>query len=181
MAKDSTVVAGHQPPALRRDEDRRVEPSSLADLIQWFLTYDPHVASVRQPAVEALYQWIREQQMRDRADAFAFEHAEDRLAVGVAQALTLYEDERALHGWLEALLRALDEAKKTNEAIGVAYGLDPDEQSSIVVEAEKIPTSRERDNYLTSCWLETLCTAEIRVLGWAYRELHGRPFHPENF
>ena len=48
-------------------------------------------------------------------------------------------------------------------------------------EAEFERIWRERDIYLTCCWLETLCTAEVRVLGWAYRELYGRPFHPNNF
>ena len=79
------------------------------------------------------------------------------------------------------MLAALDDASKTNEAIAEAYGLRPSEESPVVSEAEKIPSRREREIYLTCCWLETLCTAEARVLGWAYRALYGRAFHPDNF
>jgi hypothetical protein len=166
---------------LRRDDVGRVEPSSLADVIQWFLTYDPRVAVVHLPAVEALYQWKRQEQLLEDPEVFSLDRAEDRFAIGVAQALSVHGNERALHGWIKELLAALDDATKTNEAIATSYGLEPDEESSVVIEAEKIPTRRERDIYLTCCWLETLCTAEIRVLGWVYRELHGRPFNPDNF
>jgi len=181
MASESTNVNGQRPPSLRRDAEGRVAPASLADVIQWFLSYDPRVAVVNFPAVEALYQWKRQEQQREQPEAFSLDRAEDRLAVGVAQALNLHDTERALHGWLRELLGALEEATKTNEAIATAYGLQPDEEMSVVTEAEKIPSRRERDIYLTCCWLETLCTAEIRVLGWVYQELYGRPFHSENF
>ena len=169
------------PPPLLRDAEGRVEPSSLADVIQWFLSYDPRVAVVNFPAVEALYQWKRQEQLRDDPESFAFDRAEDRLAVGVAQALAEHDTERALHAWITELLTALDDATKTNEAITAAYGLEPGEEVSVVTEAEKIPSRRERDIYLTCCWLETLCTAEVRLLGWLYQELYGRPFRPENF
>ena len=171
----------HQPPALRRDDEGRIEPGSLARLIQWFLDYDERVAVVRFPAVEALFQWRQQQELGGRADAFAFGLAEDRLAVGVMQALVENDTERALHGWIKELLAALDDASKTNEMIADSYGLKPSEESSVVNEAEKIPSRRERDIYLNCCWLETLCTAEARVLGWAYQGLYGRPFHPDNF
>ena len=169
------------PPALARDAKGRVEPSSLADVIQWFLSYDPRVAVVNFPAVEALYRWKRQEQLGEDPEGFVFDRAEDRLAVGVAQALATHDTERALHSWIKELLAALDDATKTNEAISEAYGLAPDENSSVVTEAEKIPSRRERDIYLTCCWLETLCTAEVRLLGWLYRELYGRAFSPENF
>ena len=176
MVSESKNVSGHEPPALMRDAEGRVAPSSLADVIEWFLNYDPRVAVVNFPAVEALYQWRRQEQLRENPDAFSLDRAEDRLAVGVAQALTLHDNERALHAWIAELLGALDEAKQTNETIAEAYELQPDEERSVVVEAEKIPTQRERDIYLTCCWLETLCTAEVRVLGWAYQQLYSRPF-----
>ena len=72
----------------------------------------------------------------------------------------------------------LDEAGKVNEEIAEAYGLETAGGESVVREAEKIPTRRERNGYLISCWLETLCTAEIRVLGWVYQELYKKPFAP---
>ena len=167
-----------RPPMLRRDTEGRVVPSTLAELIQWFLDYDERVAVVRFPAVESLFQWTQQQALKAEPESFAFNTAEDRLAVGVMQALQTYQTERALHDWLKELLGALDDATKTNESISEAYGLHPDEGHSVVEEAEKIPTRRERDVYLTCCWLETLCTAEARVLGWAYQELYGRPFQP---
>jgi hypothetical protein len=179
--KDNGAGEPHGPPPLGRDAGGRVEPRSLAGLIQWFLDYDERVAVVRFPAVEALFQWKQQEELKADAQAVAFNRAEDRLAVGVMQALVEHDTERALHGWIRELLGALDDAKQTNEAVAEAYGLRPDESASVVSEAEKIPARRERDIYLTCCWLETLCTAEARVLGWAYRELYGRPFRPDNF
>ena len=176
-ANDATQV----PPRLRRDAGGRVEPASLAAVIQWFLDYDERVAVVRFPAVEALFQWRQQEELKGREDAVGFNRAEDRLAVGVMQALVVHDTEAALHGWLGELLEALEDARRTNESIAEAYGLKPSEESSVVSEAEKIPSRRERDIYLNCCWLETLCTAEARVLGWAYQGLYGRAFHPDNF
>ena len=45
-------------------------------------------------------------------------------------------------------------------------------------EAEKIPFQRGRTEFLFNCWIETLCTAEARVLGWLYKEFYGRPYAP---
>ncbi len=180
---DAAAGGGAQgPPALRRDARGRIEPASLASVIQWFLDYDERVAVVRFPAVESLFQW-RQQQEGPKAggDALGFNRAEDRLAVGVMQALIEHDTESALHTWIKELLAALEDARGTNEAIAEAYGLKPSEESSVVSEAEKSPSRRERDVYLNCCWLETLCTAEARVLGWAYQGLYGRAFHPNNF
>src|SRR5256714_82124 len=171
----------HQPPALRRDARGRIEPASLADLIQWFLDYDERVAVVRFTAVEALFQWKQQETLKGNPEAYAFSRAEDRLAVGVMQALVEHDTEDELHGWIKELLAAIDDASKTTEAIADSYGLTPSEDSSVVSEAEKIPSRREREIYLNCCWLETRCTAEARVLGWAYMGLYGRPFHPDNF
>ncbi|HVF49006.1 MAG TPA: hypothetical protein VNA19_02895 [Pyrinomonadaceae bacterium] len=174
-------AAMHQPPPLRLDAGGRVEPASLAALIQWFLNYDQRVAVVNFPAVETLFQWKQQETARTQPEAYMFARAEDRLAVGIMQALAGNNTERALHTWIKELLAALDDATKTNEAIAEAYNLHPSEDTSVVVEAEKIPALGERGVYLTCCWLETLCTAEIRVLGWCYQQLYGRPFHPETF
>ena len=174
--------AAQGPPALRRDAEGRVEPASLASVIQWFLDYDERVAVVRFPAVESLFQWRRQEEQREGGeDSFDFASAEDRLAVGVMQALVVHDAEGALHAWIKELLAALEDARQTNEAIAEAYGLRPSEASPVVAEAEKIPSRRERGIYLNCCWLETLCTAEARVLGWAYQGLYGRAFHPDNF
>jgi|ERR1043166_2698276 hypothetical protein len=178
---DKAAGDAFQPPPLRRDAGGRVEPSSLAGVIQWFLDYDERVAVVRFPAVEALFQWRQQEALKERPEAYAFSRAEDRLAVGVMQALVEHDTEAGLHAWIKELLAALDDASQTNEAIAEAYGLRPAEESSVVAEAEKIPSRREREIYLNCCWLETLCTAEARVLGWAYKGLYGRAFHPDNF
>lgn len=181
-ADTSAGEGGEQgPPRLRRDARGLIEPASLAGVIQWFLDYDERVAVVRFPAVEALFQWRQQQETKDGGDSFGFNRAEDRLAVGVMQALVEHDTEGALHGWIKELLAALEDARQTNEAIAEAYGLRPSEASSVVAEAEKIPSRRERDVYLNCCWLETLCTAEARVLGWAYQGLYGKAFHPDNF
>ena len=177
MTGTQTDATPQQPPALARDAEGRVAPASLAAVIQWFLDYDERVAVVKFPAVEALFQRRQE----GESGAFAFARAEDRLAVGIMQALVEHQTERALHGWIKELLAALDDAAKTDEAIAEAYGLRPGDEVSVLDEAGKIPSRQEREIYLNCCWLETLCTAEARVLGWVYRELYGRPFHPDNF
>ncbi|HEX8351530.1 MAG TPA: hypothetical protein VF611_01295 [Pyrinomonadaceae bacterium] len=184
MTSEARPGGAQGPPTLRRDAEGRVEPASLAGVIQWFLDYDERVAVVRFPAVESLFQWRQRQESlesKSGAEAVGFNRAEDRLAVGVMQALVEHDTEGALHAWIKELLAALDDAQKTNEAIAEAYGLKPSEESSVVSEAEKIPSRRERDVYLNCCWLETLCTAEARVLGWAYQGLYGRAFRPDNF
>ncbi|MCA1618665.1 MAG: hypothetical protein LC795_05005 [Acidobacteria bacterium] len=169
------------PPPLRRDAEGRVEPASLAGVIQWFLDYDERVAVVRFPAVEALFQWRQREEQGGGEESLGINRAEDRLAVGVMQALVLHDTEAGLHGWIKELLAALEDARQTNETIAEAYGLKPSEGASVVEEAGKITSRRERDIYLNCCWLETLCTAEARVLGWAYRGLYGRAFHPNTF
>ena len=181
MAQSKPEAAGAGPPSVRRDAQGRVEPASLAAVIQWFLDYDERVAVVRFPAVEALFRWKQREKLKEHPEAYDFERAEDRLAVGVMQALVEHDAESELHGWIKELLAALEDARQTNESIAEAYGLKPSEDSSVVHEAEKIPSRRERDIYLNCCWLETLCTAEARVLGWAYQGLYGRAFHPDNF
>ena len=82
------------------------------------------------------------------------------------------------HSWLSQLLNALDTASKANEAAAEAYKLDLTSGGSVVQEAEKIPSVRRRQDFLINCWVETLCTAEARVLGWLYKEFYGRPFAP---
>ncbi len=59
-----------------------------------------------------------------------------------------------------------------------AYQLRTDEVDSTVREAEKIPSADARNTYLTSCWIEVLCTAEVRIMGWVYQELYGKPYEP---
>jgi hypothetical protein len=182
MTKLTTNGPQHdaQPPSLARDAQGALAVNSLADVIQWFLEHDPRVNAIRHPQVEEIFQWKQAAAARAGEAVYRFEHAEDRLAVGIVQAVAAHADERALHEWISQLLNALEEASQTNEELAHSYQLDT-QSASAIEEAAKIPTERGRNIYLTCCWLETLCTAEVRVLGWVYQALHGRAFHPNNF
>ncbi len=165
------------PPPLQHDGRGEINASSLADVIQWFLDFDQRAAVVRHPKVEELFHWKQQQARNDSETVFEFDHAEDRLAIGIMQALAEHKGERDLHAWISQLLNALDDAAKTNEEISTAYKLNG-EAASTIKEAEKIPTESGRKVYLTCCWLETLCTAELRIMGWVYQELYGKTFQP---
>jgi hypothetical protein len=173
--------AQNTPPAIKLDAPGQINTGSLADIIQWFMERDQRVAVIRHPAVEELFQWKQNESKGESEDVFVFDHAEDRLAIGIIQALMQNTSEHELHGWISKLLKTLDEASKVNEEIAAAYKLETEGGASVIREAEKIPSRRERNGYLISCWLETLCTAEVRVLGWVYQELHKRPFRPDNY
>lgn len=166
------------PPPILMDAQGDVTTGELADVIEWFLNYDPRVGIIRHPQVESVFQWKQAESIRAGEEVYEFRNGEDRLAIGIAQALAANSKERELHGWISQLLNVLDDATKTNEGIAQAYKLDASEESSALDEAAKLPTERERKVYLTCCWLEALCTAEIRVLGWIYQELYRKPFSP---
>lgn len=173
---NSEITQG--PPPIQLDGQGDVLTGSVADVIEWFLNYDPRVAIIRHPHVEQVFQWKQEDSRREAEDVYLFRNAEDRLAIGIVQALAENPGETELHGWISQLLNVLDDATKTNEEITEAYKLDASAEASAVEEAKKLPAQRERKVYLTCCWLEALCTAEIRVLGWIYQQLYGRPFAP---
>lgn len=165
---------------LLRDAAGRIDYDSIPDVIQWFLDFDERVAIIKHPKIEELFQW-KQQQSRDAGEkVFDFNRAEDRLAIGIIQSIAHNPTEEALHGWIAQLLNALNTATKATESVTQAYALEIT-QPSIVAEAAKIPAANERADFLFNCWLETLCTAEVRVLGWLYREIYQRPFHPNNF
>ena len=166
------------PPPLQRDSSGKAVLDSVPDVIQWFLDYDQRVAIIRHPNVEEVFHWKQEQSRVAGEAVFAFNHAEDRLAIGIIQALAENDSEPELHSWIGQLLNALDVASKANESTAEAYKLDLKSGGSIVQEAGKIPSMRGRTDFLINCWVETLCTAEARVLGWLYKEFYGRPFAP---
>jgi len=168
------------PPPLGRDAAGRLDLDSVPDVIQWFLDFDQRVAIVKHPNVEEVFQWKQQRSQAAGEPVFAFNRAEDRLAIGIIQALAEHSTERELHNWISQLLNALDSASKANEAAATAYQLDLESGGSVVNEAQKIPSARGREDFLINCWIETLCTAEARVLGWLYQELYGRPFVPDS-
>jgi len=175
-----TAIPKVNEPVLPRDSAGRIDYDSVPEVIQWFLDYDERVAIVKHPKIEELFQW-KQQQSRDAGeDVFNFNRAEDRLAIGIIQSLAHNPTETALHSWMAQLLNALNTAAKATENVAQAYTLEMDGES-IVNESAKIPSASARQDFLINCWLETLCTAEVRVLGWLYREIYQRPFHPNNF
>lgn len=165
-------------PPLRRDSLGHIDVDSVPDVIQWFIDFDHRVAIIKHPRVEELFQWKQQQSQGAGEEVFNFNRAEDRLAIGIIQALAENTNERALHGWISQLLQALDAAAQANEATADSYKLDLKNATSVVKEADKIPAQRSRRDFLINCWVETLCTAEARVLGWLYKEFYGRPFKP---
>ena len=176
-AEESDEAPLNLPPLLR-DASGNVDTDSIPDVIQWFLDFDQRVAIIKHPNVEEVFHWKQEQSRAAGEKVFDFNRAEDRLAIGIIQALSEYSTEASLHSWISQLLNALDSASKDNEAAAEAYKLELGTGGSVLKEAEKIPSARGRREFLINCWLETLCTAEARVLGWLYKEFYGHPFAP---
>lgn len=165
-------------PPLQRNANGQVDVDSVPDVIEWFLNYDQRVAIIKHPSVEEVFQWKQQQSLTQGENVFVFKQAEDRLAIGIIQDLADNSTERELHAWIGQLLGALDTAAKANELTAEAYKLELRSGGSILKQAEKIPFQRGRTDFLLNCWIETLCTAEARVLGWLYKEFYGRPYAP---
>jgi hypothetical protein len=165
-----------QPPKLRRSESGEVDVNSLADLLEWFLMYDERTARMRHANTEELFQWKQNDDAQQGVAIYPFENAEARFAVGAIQALNENSSEPLLKLWISDLLEALQESHKTKTDIAESYNLDEDAEAFSLVKAQKLTTNTEKRLYLTSCWLEALCTAEARFLGWVYQEIYGRPF-----
>jgi len=168
----------NQSPPLRRDTGGHVDVDSVPDVIEWFVNYDERVAIIRHPSVEEVFQWKQNHSREQGEDVFTFNRAEDRFAIGIIQALADNPTQQDLHSWITQLLGALDVASKATESVAETYKLQLRGGESIVQEAAKIPFEQGRDTFLLNCWIETLCTAEARVLGWLYKEFYGQPFRP---
>ncbi|HEY8227165.1 MAG TPA: hypothetical protein VIG25_17960 [Pyrinomonadaceae bacterium] len=176
--KSASKELDSQSPPLRRDAYGRVDVDSVPDVIEWFVNYDERVAIIRHPSVEEVFQWKQKHSRDHGEEVFIFNRAEDRLAIGIIQALADNPSEPDLHSWIRQLLGALEVASKETESVAETYKLELRGGQSIVNEAAKIPFERGRSSFLVSCWIETLCSAEARVLGWLYKEFYGRPFRP---
>jgi hypothetical protein len=158
-------------PPLRRDSSGNIDVDSVPDVIEWFLNYDQRVAIIKHPSVEEVFQWKQQHAKEQGEQVFSFPRAEDRLAIGIIQALADNATEREMHAWISQLLGA-------NESVAESYKLDLRSGGSILAQADKIPFQRGKTEFLLNCWIETLCTAEARVLGWLYKEFYGRPYAP---
>ena len=169
--------APDQPPLLR-DAAGNVDVDSVPDVIDWFLNYDQRVAVIKHPSVEEVFHWKQQQSQAEGEEGLHFQSCRgpvgDRNHSGACRQRT----ERELHAWIGQLLLALDAAAKANESTAEAYQLDLKGGGSIVKQAEKIPFQRGRAEFLLNCWIETLCTAEARVLGWLYKEFYGKAYAP---
>jgi hypothetical protein len=180
MCMTENAQHDNQPPSLRRSADGELDPNSLADLIEWFLSYDERTARIRHPYTEELFQWKQHDDVENGIGIYPFENAEARFAIGIFQALQENNSEPLLGLWLNDVLNALHEARNTKSELTEAYKLDDDPEKLALDKAEKLTTKAEKRLYLTSCWLEQLCTAEARVLGWVYQEIYGKPFTPSS-
>ncbi len=164
------------PPKLRRTDTGEVDTGSLADLLEWFLMFDERTARIRHANTEELFQWKQKDDEANGIATYPFENAEARFAVGAFQALAENNSEPLLKLWISDLLEALQQSHKTKTEIAESYNLDNDLDAFSLAKAEKLTTNAEKRLYLTSCWLEALCTAEARFLGWVYQEIYGQPF-----
>ena len=168
----------NEPPKIRRDVNGETDISSLADLLEWFLMYDERTARMRHANTEELFQWKQKDDSEQGAAIYPFETGEARFAVGAIQALSENNSEPLLKLWITDVLSALHDSRETKAELTEAYDLDKDMEAFSLKKAEKLTTNAEKRLYLTSCWLEALCTAEARFLGYVYQEMYGRPFSP---
>ncbi len=166
------------PPGLKFDAGGKIETNSLAGVLEWFLSYDQRVAAMRHPHAQELFLWKQQDDKVHGIGTYPFETAEDRFALGIFQALEQNNSQPLLQMWITDVLEALGAAKETAEQIDHSYKLATSQGRSAVTEANKIPSNTEKRLYLNSCWLEALCTAEARVLGWVYQEIYGAPYQP---
>ena len=172
-------AGNNQPPKLRLKENGEIETGSLADLLEWFLMYDERTARMRHANTNELFQWKQADDESQGVATYPFENAEDRFAVGIFQALAENNSEPLLKMWLNDLISALHESRETRSDLAASYKLDDDLEAFALQKADKLTTNSERRLYLSSCWLEALCTAEARVLGWVFKEIYGKPFTPQ--
>ena len=166
------------PPKLRPADTGGIDPSSVADLVEWFLNFDERTARMRHANTEELFQWKQKDDEANGIGTYPFENAEARFAIGVFQALQENNSEPLLGLWMNDVLAALHESRETKREITEANDLDKDIEKSSIEKASLLTTNSERRLYLTSSWLEALCTAEARVLGWIFQEIYGKPFTP---
>jgi hypothetical protein len=171
-----TAPTENQPPNLRIGSDGRPDASSIADVLEWFLNYDERTARMRHPHTDELFRWKQFDDEANGVGTYPFENAEARFALGAFQALAENNSEPLLKLWMTDVLNALNESRETKTELTNAYKLDDAIEASPLERSTKLPTNSEKRLYLTSCWLEALCTAEVRFLGWVYQEMYGRPF-----
>lgn len=168
----------YQPPDLQVNAGGEINLESLANIVEWFLNYDERVAAMRHPSVDAIYQWRQQDANTNGEEMQPFPRAEDRFAVGIFSALAENTTEESLKEWMTDVLNALQESKQFGAQIAGDYKFAPESGATPIEEANLLPTNDEKRMYLSARWLEILCTAELRVLGWIYQQLYAKPFTP---
>lgn len=174
MAKEQEI----RPPTLAKNPSGEINVNSLADLLEWFLNYDQKVGVMRHLHVQELFEWKQADDAANGIQVYPFENAEARFAIGVFQAVAENDSQAKLQQWMTDVLQALGEAKQTREDFVGQYKLETNQGVSFVKEAQKLPSRTEQRLFLTSAWIESLCIAEVRFLGWVYQEIYGVPFEP---
>ena len=167
-----------EPPVLRKTDTGDIDVGSIADLLEWFLTYDERTARIRHANSDELFQWKQADDEASGVAIYPFENAEARFAIGSIQALKENNTEPLLKEWITDVLEALGRARETKTELEHSFKLTEDMEASSLAKAEKLTTKTEKRLYLSCCWLEVLCTAEARFLGYVYQELYGVPFAP---
>lgn len=168
----------NQPPQLQINPSGDINIESLAQTVEWFLSYDERVAVMSYPHVDAVYQWRQQDANSNGEEMSPFPRAEDRFAVGIFQALAENNSEDALSDWMRDLLNAVQEARELNSQIYQEFKIENRPGITPLDEANYLPTNAEKRMYLSTVWITNLCTAELRVLGWVYQQLYGKPFTP---
>ncbi len=167
-----------EPPKLRVGENGLPDVGSVADVLEWFLNFDEKTARIRHPNSDELFRWKQADDEANGIGTYPFENAEARFAIGTIQAVAENNEEPLLKLWITDILEALGRARETKTELDHSFNLNDDIEASSLAKAEKLTTNTEKRLYLSSCWLETLCTAEARVLGWIYQDLYGKPYEP---
>ena len=167
-----------QPPKLQKTADGDININSLADVLEWFLNYDSRVAIMRHPHIQEIFEWKQADDAAHDIEIYPFENAEARFAVSLFSAIAENDSEAKLALWMTDVLQALGDAKQTVEDFANQYKLEIKQGASFVAESEKLPSKIERRVFLTSAWIESLTTAEVRFLGWIYQKLYDKQFQP---
>jgi len=140
------------------------------------LMYNERTARIRHANTEELFQWKQKDDSEQGISVYPFENAEARFAIGAFQALAENNSEPLLKLWITDVLNALHESRETKQDLTTTYDLDRKIENSSLEKSTRLTTNAEKRLYLTSCWLEILCTAEARFLGWVYQEMYGKTF-----
>jgi hypothetical protein len=171
-------VQQSEPPKLRIAENGLPDVGSIADVLEWFLNFDEKTARMRHPNSDELFRWKQADDEANGVGTYPFENAEARFAIGTIQAVAENNEEPLLKLWITDILEALGRARETKQELEHSFNLNEDMEASSLSKAEKLTTNTETRLYLSSCWLEVLCTAEARVLGWIYQDIYGKPYEP---